>query len=161
MLQGFRELTVTFLQLCVLCFLPQQRFGELLAQLRIDPHLFSHRRFHAATAQFCFLVLRAFFVCHKNKPEPEILATEETGAIGVRSVTGSPAAELFLLQVLGSVNEEFHGCEPGSWRNTDQANRRIKSATPCSRKATLARPPDYAKIDFSVEYGCGISIALR
>ena len=29
--QRFRELTVTFLQLFVLCFLPQQRFGELLA----------------------------------------------------------------------------------------------------------------------------------
>jgi hypothetical protein len=29
--QRFRELTVTFLQLFVLCFLPLQRFGELLA----------------------------------------------------------------------------------------------------------------------------------
>jgi hypothetical protein len=29
--QRFRELTVTFLQLFVLCFLPQQKFGELLA----------------------------------------------------------------------------------------------------------------------------------
>jgi hypothetical protein len=29
--QRFRELTVTFLQLFVLCFLPQQRFDELLA----------------------------------------------------------------------------------------------------------------------------------
>ena len=28
--QRFRELTVTFLQLFVLCFLPQQRFDELL-----------------------------------------------------------------------------------------------------------------------------------
>jgi hypothetical protein len=82
--QRFHELTVTFLQLFVLCLLALQRFGELLAQLRNRLRLFTRRRFHHRTAQFCPLNFRAIFGrgCHKTQTEAEVAG--ET-----RSMTGS------------------------------------------------------------------------